>query len=72
MEFAQLGLAKVRRARALFLDRHGADRSSVRTEQRLASRVARLLARIEAKGGGRPTLPLASSTPVSAARKLPA
>jgi hypothetical protein len=72
MEFAQLGLAKVRRARALFLDRHGADRSSVRTEQRFASRVARLLARIEAKGGGRPTLPLASSTPVSAARKLPA
>jgi uncharacterized protein len=71
LELARLGLAKVRRARALFLDRHGA-RGSVRTEQRLADRVARLQTRIELKSGTRPTLPLESRSPIPAARKLPA
>jgi len=65
LEFAQLGLAKVRRARALFLNRHGA-KGSLRMEQRLADRVARLQARINSKSTGRPTLPL------GATEKLPA
>src|SRR5712692_1225799 len=71
LEFAKLGLAKVRRARALFLDRHGA-RGGLRTEQRLAARIARLQARIELKIEMRPTLLLKNRSPVSAARKLPA
>jgi len=71
LEFAQLGLTKVRSARALFLNRHG-QYGSVRTEQRLADRVARLQTRIELKSGTRPTLPLESRTPITAARKLPA
>src|SRR6266436_1562259 len=70
LEFAKLGIAKVRRARALFLDRHGAP-GSVRTEQRLAARVARLQARIESKSEARPTLPLGSCNPAPAPRKLP-
>jgi uncharacterized protein YprB with RNaseH-like and TPR domain len=71
LEFAQLGLAKVRRARALFLNRHG-QQGSVRTERRLADRIARLQTRIELKSGIRPTLPLESRNPMPAARKLPA
>jgi uncharacterized protein YprB with RNaseH-like and TPR domain len=71
LEFAKLGLAKVRRARALFLDRHGA-RGSMRTEQRLDARIARLQRRIELKSEARPTLPLESRSPIPAARKLPA
>jgi hypothetical protein len=71
LEFAQLGLAKIRRARALFLDRHGAN-GSLRTEQRLVSRIARLQARIELSSSKRPTLPLESSSQISSARKLPA
>ncbi len=70
LEFAKLGIAKVRRARALFLDRHGAP-GSVRTEQRLAARIARLQARIESKSEARPTLPLGSCNPAPAPRKLP-
>jgi uncharacterized protein YprB with RNaseH-like and TPR domain len=69
LEFAQLGLAKVRRARALFLNRHG-QQGSVRTERRLADRIARLQTRIELKSGIRPTLPLESRNPMPAARKL--
>jgi uncharacterized protein YprB with RNaseH-like and TPR domain len=71
LEFAQLGLAKVRRARALFLDRHG-QHGSARTEQRLVDRIVRLQTRIALKSGTRPTLPLESRTPMTAARKLPA
>jgi uncharacterized protein len=71
LEFAKLGLAKVRRARALFLDRHGA-RGDLRMEQRLAARVARLQARIELKNGTGPTLLPESRSPTPAARKLPA
>jgi tetratricopeptide (TPR) repeat protein len=71
LEFAQLGLAKIRRVRALFLDRHGAN-GSARTEQRLAARIARLHARMELKSGRRPTLPLQSWNHVTAATKLPA
>jgi uncharacterized protein YprB with RNaseH-like and TPR domain len=71
LEFAKLGLAKVRRARALFLDRHGA-RGGLRMEQRLAARVARLQARIQLKNGTGPTLLLESRSPIPAARKLPA
>jgi uncharacterized protein YprB with RNaseH-like and TPR domain len=71
LEFAKAGLAKVRRARALFLDRHGA-RGSLRTEQRLDTRIARLQRRIELKSEARPTLPLESRSPIPAARKLPA
>jgi uncharacterized protein YprB with RNaseH-like and TPR domain len=71
LEFAQLGLAKVRRARALFLNRYG-QQGSVRTERRLADRIARLQTRIELKSGIRPTLPLESRNPMPAARKLPA
>ncbi len=70
LEFAKLGLAKVRRARTLFLDRHGAQ-GSLRTEQRLAARIARLQTRIESKSETRPTLLLESRSPVPAARKLP-
>jgi uncharacterized protein len=66
--FAKLGISKVRRARALFLDRHGAP-SSVRIEQRLAARIARLQARIESKSEV-PTLPL-ERRQISAAGKLP-
>jgi hypothetical protein len=58
LEFAQLGLAKVRRTRALFLDRHGA-KGGLRMEQRLADRVTRLQARVNSKCAARPTLPLA-------------
>jgi hypothetical protein len=58
LEFAQLGLAKVRRTRALFLDRHGA-KGGLRMEQRLADRVTRLQARVKSKCAARPTLPLA-------------
>jgi uncharacterized protein YprB with RNaseH-like and TPR domain len=72
LEFARLGLLKIRRARALFLDRHGAN-GSVRMEERLGARVARLRARIELKTGMRPTLPLESRSDVTAkTRKLPA
>jgi uncharacterized protein YprB with RNaseH-like and TPR domain len=71
LEFAQLGLAKVRRARALFLNQHG-QQGSVRTERRLADRIARLQTRIELKSGIRPTLPLESRNPMPATRKLPA
>ena len=71
LEFAKLGLAKVRRARALFLDRHGA-RGSLGTEQRLDARIARLQRRIELKSEARPTLLLESRSPIPAARRLPA
>jgi len=71
LEFAQLGLAKVRRARELFLDRHGAQGGG-RTEQRLADRIARLQLRIEVENGTHPTLPLEGRSQVPAARKLPA
>jgi len=71
LEFAKLGIAKIRRARALFLDRHGAH-GSARTEQSLADRIARLEKRIEVNNGARPTLLLQSRSPVPAARKLPA
>jgi len=70
LEFAKLGLAKVCRARTLFLDRHGAQ-GSLRTEQRLAARIARLQTRIESKSETRPTLLLESRSRVPAARKLP-
>ena len=70
LEFAMLGLAKVRRARALFLDRHGAQ-GSVRTEQRLAARTARLEARIELKSDKYPSLLLDNRSAVPAARKQP-
>jgi uncharacterized protein len=70
LEFAQVGLAKVKRARALFLDRHGAN-GSVRTEQRLAARIAHLQGRIELKNGTRPTLPLQGCGQVPAAKKSP-
>ena len=68
LEFARLGLAKIRRARALFLDRHGAN-ASARTERRLADRIMRLQARIEINNGVRPTLPLQSSDQVAAAKR---
>jgi len=68
LEFARLGLAKIRRAQALFLDRHGAN-GNARTEQRLADRIARLQARIEMKTGARPTLPLQSSGQVTASKR---
>jgi tetratricopeptide (TPR) repeat protein len=71
LEFAQLGLAKVRRARELFLDRHGAQGGG-RTEQRLADRIARLQLRIEVENGTSPTLPLEGRSQVPPARKLPA
>ena len=72
MEFAQLGLAKVRRARALFLDRQGAN-GSVRAEGRLSARVARLRARLETKRQSRPALPLETRGELAATmRKLPA
>ncbi len=71
LEFAKLGIAKVRRARALLLNRHGAH-GSLRTEQRLAARIARLQARIELKSETGPTLPLESRSPAPTARKLPA
>jgi hypothetical protein len=70
LEFAHLGIAKIRRARALFLDRHGAN-GSVRTEQQLASRIARLQARIELKNGTRPTLPLQGCGQAPTAKRLP-
>lgn len=68
LEFAKLGLAKVRRARALLLNRHGAQ-GSVRTEQRLAARTARLEARIELKSDKYPSLLLGNRSAVPAARK---
>jgi uncharacterized protein YprB with RNaseH-like and TPR domain len=68
LEFARLGLAKIRRTRALFLDRHGIN-GNVRTEQRLAARIARLQARSELKSGARPTLPLPNSDHVTAAKR---
>jgi hypothetical protein len=68
LEFARLGLAKLRRAQALFLDRHGAN-GSARTEQRLAGRIARLQARIEMKNVSRPTLPLPGSGQMTASKK---
>ena len=71
LEFAKLGIAKVRRARALLLNRHGTH-GSLRTEQRLAARIARLQARIELKSETGPTLPLESRSPAPTARKLPA
>src|SRR5216683_1765338 len=71
LEFAKLGIAKVRRARALLLNRHGAH-GSLRTEQRLAARIARLQARIELRSETGPTLPLESRSPAPTARKLPA
>src|SRR5713101_1390383 len=70
LEFAQLGLAKVRRARALLLHKHGAH-GSARTEQRLVARIARLQARIELRSETGPTLLLKNRSPVPAARKLP-
>jgi uncharacterized protein len=71
LEFAQLGLAKVRRARALFLYKHGAH-ASARTEQRLLVRITRLETRMELESGTRPTLPLESRSQMPALRKLPA
>jgi uncharacterized protein YprB with RNaseH-like and TPR domain len=71
LEFAKLGIAKIRRARALFLDRHGAC-GGRRTEQRLAARIARLQARIELNSKTRPTPLLENRGPLPAARKLPA
>jgi len=71
LEFAQLGLAKVRRARALFLHKHGAH-GSARTEQRLVARITRLETRMELESGTRPTLPLESRSEMPALRKLPA
>jgi hypothetical protein len=65
LEFAQLGLAKVRRTRALHLDRHGA-KGGLRMEQRLAARVARLETRVNGKRETDPSLPLELTT------KLPA
>ena len=70
LEFAKLGLAKVRRARALFLDRHGAQ-GSVRTEKRLAARVARLQACIRLMNETRATLLLENRSLVPVARKPP-
>ena len=70
LEFAQLGLAKIHRTRALFLDRHGAE-GSAKTEQRLISRVSRLRMRMKRKYGAHPILPLTSSNALSA-KKLPA
>jgi uncharacterized protein len=71
LEFAQLGFAKVRRARELFLDRHGAGGDS-RAELRLADRVVRLQRRIKAENGTRPTLPLEGRSQAPAEEKLPA
>jgi tetratricopeptide (TPR) repeat protein len=68
LEFARLGLAKLRRARSLFLDRHGA-KGSARTELRLVARIARLQARIDVKNGTRPTLPLQSCDHATAAKR---
>ena len=71
LEFAQLGLTKVRRVRELFLDRQAAD-GNVRREERLITRIARLRARIESNNVKSPTLPLAGSNQISLVRKLPA
>jgi uncharacterized protein YprB with RNaseH-like and TPR domain len=71
LEFARLGLAKIRRARALFLDRHGAD-GSLRAEGRLAARIAKLQARIERNNETRPTLPLQGGGAAPAAKRPPA
>ena len=69
LEFAKLGLSQIRRARALFLDRHGAQ-GSAGAEQRLAARIARLQGRIESKKDGGASLLLESHSAVPAARKL--
>jgi uncharacterized protein len=61
LEFAQLGLAKVRRARTLFLHKHGVH-ASAHTEQRLVARIMRLETRMELESGTRPTLPLESQS----------
>jgi uncharacterized protein YprB with RNaseH-like and TPR domain len=71
LEFARLGLARIRRARALLLTRHGAH-GSMRTEQRLVARIARLQARIDLKNEVRPTLPLQGCGQPSMAKRLPA
>jgi uncharacterized protein YprB with RNaseH-like and TPR domain len=72
LEFAHLGLAKVRRAQALFLDRHGAN-GSAHTEERLAARVTRLRARVKLKKRMPATLPLETRDELdSMTRKLPA
>jgi uncharacterized protein len=70
LEFARLGLAKIRRARTLFLDRHGMP-GSLRAEQRLADRISRLQGRIATKNASGATLPL-NRLPITPARKLPA
>jgi hypothetical protein len=70
LEFARLGLAKIRRARTLFLDRHGAP-GSLRTERRLVDRISRLQGRIATKNAAGPALPL-NSLPITPTRKLPA
>ena len=70
LEFAQRGLAKVQRARALFLDHHGAQ-GTAKAEQRLMCRVSRLRVRIEGNPAAAPSLPLAGQSALSA-RKLPA
>ncbi|HLZ92717.1 MAG TPA: ribonuclease H-like domain-containing protein [Candidatus Acidoferrum sp.] len=71
LEFAQLGLAKLRRARDLLLDRHGLP-GSLRTEQRLADRVARLQARIQLQSRATATLLPVPHGPLPRAPKLPA
>jgi len=71
LEFARLGAAKIRRARSLFLNRHGAN-GGVRTEQRLAARIVRLQARIDSRNERRPTLPLDGCSQTMRAKKLPA
>jgi hypothetical protein len=70
LEFAKLGVAKIGRARALFLDRHGAQ-GSLRAEQRLSDRVTRLELRAKGQSANRPTLPLDSRVNV-VVTKLPA
>jgi uncharacterized protein YprB with RNaseH-like and TPR domain len=70
LEFAQLGLAKLRHARALFLDRHGLH-GSLRTEERLADRVKRLQLRLQLKRPETATLLRPVQDAISAAKKLP-
>jgi uncharacterized protein YprB with RNaseH-like and TPR domain len=70
LEFARLALAKIRRARTLFLDRHGMP-GSLRAEQRLADRISRLQRRIATKNAAGAALPL-NRLPITPARKLPA
>ena len=69
LEFAQLGVTKIRRDRALFLNRHAGDSC----EARLCVRIARLRARMDLRNGARPPLPLRTRSDVAAnTEKLPA